>query len=323
MSIQSGILLYMPGIFLRDNVIFFNMKIFILTFLIFCGISSSNACDVCGCGVNGYNFGILPNYRLHFIGLHYKLGLYNSIHVSDQSKGFDRFQTLELWGRYSLTERIQLYAILPYVYNFRDEHDSQTQVTGLGDISLLAHFIVVDNGDNECSQWKSFLQAGLGLKLPTGKNNLIEDRLTVGPNLQPGTGSTDFIGSVIYTLRHEKIGMTISGNYKYNTANKNNYRFGDQLDANARLFYLAPMGAIKIAPSCGINYSNLNQNSKNGKYVKDTGGSSLSLMPGLDIYAGSISIGANVLIPLQQNYNAGQTENKLRLNLSAHYFFQS
>lgn len=103
---------------------------------------------------------------------------------------------------YGLTSRIQLNASIPYVHNERSQVLRSTVIDttrysvfakGLGDIRLSANYWVIDPAKAHHGN----LMIGLGVKLPTGKHNVMDDALQADGSklsvvmdqaIQPGDG---------------------------------------------------------------------------------------------------------------------------------------
>ncbi|HQW13158.1 MAG TPA: hypothetical protein PK076_12770 [Saprospiraceae bacterium] len=295
------------------------MKYIIILFLM-TGSVRMVACDICGCSIGGYHFGILPNYRYHYVGLRYQYAQFHSIHEGENSTGDDYFHNVELWGRTVLWKKVQLYGVIPYHFNRRVEDNTENKVSGLSDISVLAHYTLLDQSNSE-GDWKHFIQPGLGLKLPTGKYDVKVNKNTLAPAIQPGTGSLDEIASLIYIIKYKKFGWSNDFNYRLNGTNGNDYRFGNKTTVNSQFFWVSGINQAMIIPHVGATIEWSDADSERNKPVEFTGGSALGLLAGVDVYLGDISVGINTQLPLTQDLNQGQTTAKPRWQLAANYYF--
>jgi hypothetical protein len=268
------------------------------------------ACDVCGCSLGGNYFGILPLYSNNFVGLRWSQAkfhsdIYPTPNIPGQQSN-DTYSKVELWGRYYVTKRIQLFAFVPYVYNNMNGTDQVVGAGGLGDINLMANYVLVNNSD-EKGDWKHSLITGGGIKLPTGKFSLYDKGKIINRNFQMGTGSVDFNVNAVYTIRYKKTGLNIESGYKINTRNHDDYLFGNQFRLSSQLFFWQKAGVFSFLPHAGVYYENAAMH-KDGDIMQiNTGGSALLSSGGLDIYVGHFTVGVNVQSPMVQHYNSDDT----------------
>jgi len=294
-------------------------KILWLVFL--CNYSIMKACDICGNNPNSMYIGLLPNYSSHFIGVKHRYVRFETEHNDKQEYGKDVLNELNLWGRYSLSKKLQLYAFLPYLVNDRADNHTSYVIHGLGDISVLGSYTLIDNSDSFNNKVYHFLQAGLGLKLPTGQSNVIANGNTVIPMLQLGTGSTDFLANIFYTMRVKKIGWNLDGNYKFNTMGNNNYRMGNSLSINTRGFYWHQLPKIAWVPNIGLGWEHTASNTENGSEKELTGGHTILSSIGLQVFKGKMSFGTTFQLPIYQKINSGYTQGSFRIASQINYFF--
>jgi hypothetical protein len=84
------------------------------------------------------------------------------------------------------------------------------------------------------------LVAGVSIETPTGRNDLASpagraDTGILDPGLQPGSGSTNVVGSAFFTRQAPSLGIewSVAGSYQINTRNDLDYRQGDAGFASA------------------------------------------------------------------------------------------
>lgn len=281
----------------------------ILVIILFANISTSNACDICGCGVGNYYLGIMPQFQSNFIGVRYRAYSYDS-HLGHSHEGLfsskEYFQSTELWARYYPSRRLQLLAFVPYHFNRQETEGKNLYLSGLGDITLMASYqIITPKADTLNKQLRHNLWLGGGLKTATGKYNFDEnDAVQVAnPNFQLGTGSWDFLLNLTYTLRYQKFGLNIDANYKINTANQQDYRFGNRASGTLAVFYVQKISdKFAIMPNAGIYAESSAVNLKNTFEVENTGGNLTALSVGMETYFfQKLSLGINYQMPFAQN----------------------
>ena len=118
--------------------------------------------------------------------------------------------------------------------------------------------------------------------------------------------------NAMYNIKIKKIGINSSASYKINTANSDDYSFGNKFSANSFVFYPIAKGEFGIVPNIGMLYEQTASSKLVKEAVTQTGGHMLSTAAGLELSYRKISIGANVQLPLHQNFSEGQTEMNLK-----------
>lgn len=300
-------------------------KILATCILFVLSVNISLACDVCGCAVGGSYFGILPQFQEHFIGLRYQYRSFDSEHLTlfpgeIPLKTKEVFHTTELWGRYVPHPKIHLFAFVPYNYYTKNEENIHSIVSGIGDISMMAHYIVFNTSDKLEKRWKHALQVGGGIKLPTGKSNKIQKHSgLLIPSLQTGTGAFDVPISIIYTVRNGKWGANAEANYRMNMTNKRNYKFGDRVTTSVRLFYWHGNKNFTLLPHLSIGYEYGFRDIDKGAEAEFTGSQSVLAGAGSDFYYRRLIFSVSTQVPLHQYIAQGQVTGRQRLNLGFAY----
>lgn len=283
-------------------------KVIILFFALFTA-HIATACDVCGCSLGGSYFGILPQFNKNFIGLRWSQAKFHSYmnHHSDYlppESSNDTYQKLELWGRYYVNKRIQLFAFIPYSFNAMNGTEQVVNSHGLGDITIIGNYLLLNTGEDKTKRFKHTWMAGAGVKLPTGDSNLKDNGALVNPNFQMGTGSTDFLVSTVYTLRYQKAGVSVESGYKVNTRNRNDYLFGNQFHASSQFFYWQNAGPFAFLPNAGVFFEQAGRH-KDGSIIQaNTGGSAVQVTAGLETYVKGFTVGFTYKHPVRQHYNS-------------------
>jgi hypothetical protein len=303
------------------------MRTLLFTVALLAFVPAASACDVCGCSIGGNYFGILPQFHRHFVGFRYSEQAFQSAHSKKAAQlgDFDsdeRFRTVDVLGRFYPTRRLQILALLPYHDFRRVEGGVLTHSQGLGDASILGSFILLDTGDSLRHSWQHTLTVGCGIKAPTGRHSLknSEGEL-LHENLQPGSGSTDFLLSAAYTIRRGGWGFTADVLGRLNTTNHHNYHFGNRVSSSVKAFYWKNLRKFSLLPNLGI-FTDLADESRDGNfYLRETGGMAALATFGLDVYAGHFSLGCTVQQPVYQNMGGGQIHAKTRWMTTLNYIF--
>jgi hypothetical protein len=298
------------------------VKICLILLMTFSSVKLS-ACDVCGCSMGGTTMGILPQFHKNFVGLHYYYRDFASEHVSlltnEKTVSIEKFQTYELRGRFHLGKRIQLFVLAPVHVNQQLENNVLSKFNGIGDVSSFANYSIFNNADSLKSKWKHNLQAGGGIKLPTGKYKRLDQNQILNPNIQTGTGSFDLILDAIYTVRLNKFGLNNTAFYRINTTNSNDFKFGDRFTLTSSLFYWAKIKDHSLLPSLGVNIDHAKSDVHNSFRVDDSGGASVFMTAGIDFYIKKIMLAANFQLPMYQD--SPITQSKLKFGATFLYNF--
>ncbi|TAE47327.1 MAG: hypothetical protein EAY69_06835 [Cytophagales bacterium] len=284
-------------------------KIILLLIIFYVTATSTFACEICGCGAGSYYFGMMPQFHKNFFGVRYRYSSYLShIGYADMFKTTEKFQTLELWGRYYIGKKWQILTFLPYNTHIQTDSKGAKEIRGIGDMSFLLNYrLITPKHDSLNTIVKHTLWIGGGVKLPTGKYDYNSNDITQvsNPNFQLGSGSTDFVFNTQYTARLKKWGINLDASVKINTKNKNDYRFGNRISGNLLLFYLQQIKKIGIMPSAGVYAENSTWDERNGYSIDATGGFLTNFSTGIDMYYKKYTIGCNFQTPFKQNLAHG------------------
>lgn len=289
------------------------MKKIILSVFLFLHFVPTFACDICGCGVGGNYIGLLPDFNKRFIGLRYQFNqLTTQLDVQGNRSVLttdEKYQSMELWGAWNIKEKWRVLSIIPYNFNekFTEGNNSLRRKNGLSDLVIHGYYQLFGRSSSS-KQNKLIVQGlwlGMGLKLPSGKYDVQEQKnaQSVNPNIfQLGTGSLDFIPSLMYDIRIQDFGINSNVSYKINTENKDHYRYGNKIAGNASAYYKIALGKDKrIAPNLGLAYENQWKDRNNDFLVHETGGDLLNGNIGLESNLNKLSLGINFQKPIHQD----------------------
>ncbi len=288
------------------------MKYFFLLLGLLIGLSNAVACDRCGCGVTNYYLGIMPQFTRSFVGVRYRHSAFES--TGHEYLTTETFQTAELSGRFYPHRKWQVLAFLPYQYNEQNNGvDEPVKRTGMGDVSLLVNYNLLNtNNKQEKHRVKHQLWLGGGVKLPTGRyeGDTGEESAHFSPNFQLGTGSWDVLTNALYTLRVDQFGVSADLNYRINTTNREEYRFGNRVSGSLNVFYVQQLSSkLALMPWAGVYGENSRQDTNRGYAVEESGGYLLAGQAGADLYLGSNwALHLNGGIPLTQDMQGGYSE---------------
>lgn len=282
-------------------------------------IAETDDCDACGCSASGGSMGFNSILSPNFVGLRY---FYQSYETNDglysNSPWLDQdFTTIQLWGRIPITEKMQVAVQIPYHYNTRELEEGKQSISGIGDITLLGMYRLIQT-KKDSLPLNHTLYLGGGLKMPVGAYDAANNG-SVNPSFQLGTGSWDFLFLTEYTFRKKKWGLNNMINYIYKTENQKSYRFGNQFNYGSTLFYSHHKNNLSIVPQGGIAGEVYAANELRGLEVKNTAGDIFFGKIGIEIGKDKFSMGGHAFIPIQQNLTGGLVEANYRLNFYINY----
>ena len=286
------------------------LSIFLLFLL---SLTRATACDICGCGVGNSYIGILPDFHKHIFGVRYR---YNSMltHVGVGGNytyltTTERYKTVEAWGGWNLGAKLRVMASVPYSFNKRENGGVTTAKSGVGDVTVSGFYNLLNKRQSaEDNLMIQSLWVGAGVKLATGQYNPQDKAATANSaNLfQLGTGSTDFSLGLMYDIRLQDAGINLSSNYKINTANQYDYRYGNKFSLNSQVYYkFLIKNKVTIAPNAGVQYERSDEDLDKGLSVSASGGNLLLGTVGVETSFSKFAIGANVQTPFFQNLANG------------------
>lgn len=245
----------------------------------------SFGCDVCGMFMS-----LQPNDRTSTIGLawrmRYREGTYTSTGFGQAKHGGadvpvnslyrEIYQVADLRADIWFGNRFAVFGSLPVVNNYQSVNGATTaDLYGMGDAMAIGRYLLFGTmcGPEETRARHRFMM-GAGAKLPTGAFDRTYTGVEVRPDLQPGTGSVDLLGSMEYLYRKGRFGAGLNAIGRLNGAHSG-YRFGNGLNVTAEAFRLFESGTIRIMPSAGGYLELAAKDEEFGEPVIGTGGPTL------------------------------------------------
>ncbi len=307
-----------------------HMKFLILITAFIAGLGyNARACELCGCSASSQYLGILPEFYKQFIGVQYQYTSFTAkqpslMDPSDNESAYEFNSTYQVWGRYYIGNKVQLFGFLPYHMNTGADGGTAIKTNGIGDASVLGN-IVVFRRDADTAVWKQTLLAGGGVKLPTGKYTGVTTLDEQGlPNVQAGTGSWDFIVNANYTIRYQKVGLNADASYTMTTANKVDYKYGNRLNTGLLAFYWWQKNNVSLLPQAGVRYEYTLHDYDNYEHKwlnESSGGNIVFATAGVQAYIKRYGAKVMYSIPVSQHYANGDVTVQPRLETSLFFLF--
>ena len=276
------------------------------------------ACDACSVGGSG--LGILTGFRYNYANLSYQHATYTASPGAGTAK--DAFQTMSLNIRYYLARRLAVQVNQSYAWNQRDSEIGRQSINGFAD-SRLATIYTVHQNDNVETGTGLHVEAGLGLKLPTGR--FVEDthEENLPENFSPGQGNFGILFQPAVVLSVRSWGVAVSGVALYQFKSSNDYRYGHQASLQAFTYYdweLSPV--ISVTPFVGSLVEVFGSDEyASGIPVHGTGGEGLIGVAGVNTRIQDFIVGVSAGLPLFQSYSDNEVDARSRVMVQVSYTF--
>jgi hypothetical protein len=292
------------------------MKKILLLCLIILGIQSGlRACDICGGGISNYNPFLFPHLSRTYLSLSYAHRHYQRQSESGIMES-EQFHSFLLAGQYSIGKHFQVIAMVPFQNNTLVEENVTKHISGPGDIDLLVNYKL---WDKISSNNRQTILIGGGIKLPTGKYTAGKAQSMEEASAQAGTGSLDYLLNASYRISFSKWVFSAAASYKYNTQNKDGYRFGDVITSGATIVYRQDLKGFSIAPYTQFILEKQMKDAGQHIIQDHSGGHAFYTGAGLDINTKKIAVGFNYQFAASQNLAQGEISVKPRI--TAHISF--
>ena len=160
-----------------------------------------------------------------------------------------------------------------------------------------------------------------GVKFPLGSVTKQYRGVEQDLDMQPGTGSWDFIFSAKYLFVVKQFGMNTSLSYKLNSENKYGYGYGDNVFSQIDFIYLYKKGDYRFFPKAGLYFEQGFKDSFQKSIFEESGSSVLYLSLGFDVYWKGLQFIVMFQPALVQSYGGLEIPAKVRLRAGINYNF--
>jgi len=271
-----------------------------------------NECDACGCAAGNGSSGFESLLNPQFIGVKYFAQHYKAkenLFVNDLTQD-QYFNTIQLWAKIPLSQRLSVYASLPFHFHEKKTLQGDININGIGDFNLMGIYKLINSKDN-----KHELNGGVGVKVPLGKFD--EKGISgVNPSFQLGTGSWDYQAVLNYRFQRNKLAVLLNTDYTIKTENKKHYQFGNQWNYSATGFYqIVGTEKMILSAKAGLQGEVYDRNRQYKEDLPKTAGSALYGKLGFEVSYKKVSLGTELMLPTYTNLAGGDIEAKSRFSV--------
>lgn len=244
---------------------------------------------------------------------------------------------------YNFTERFAVDAFFPLILQERVIFNNgmvsdRDQTLGIGDAVLLIKYKILALQEDQ-----TLLIGGLGVKVPLGITDKMDDGLLLGADLQPGSGAFDGIlwGQFLQVAGFRpSMSFSLTGTFSYKGKNtkyqerpdqdtagtiSDTYQFGNDLQVMAGISDRLFIGKIIIDPSLLLRFRSAGRDKLTIYQLAEndlpsTGGAWCFINPGMTYWINpDFSLNANVELPLYSNVLGTQVTPSYRINVGIYH----
>lgn len=307
--------------------------------LILCALQGIG-CDQCGCGLLQ---GVQPFDRANNFGLQWRMRYLNGdvtspgttlvakhgghVATANPTASYTEvYQALELRGQFWLGQRINLTASVPLVNNYQAvDGIRQADTYALGDPMLLGRYVLSGSSNGHDSiRIRHRFTAGVGVKIPIGRHDVVQYGETLDHDLQPGSGTWDGLASLEYVLRGQRVGASFSAVGRLNGQNAEGHRMGHSTSITGEVFRIFHVQRLQVLPALGGYLEAARPDRTSDAVDEGTGGSTFFTHASTRVWWRSIGFSftwqhailnneGSLMIPNRERFVAGITYNFQRV----------
>lgn len=277
------------------------------------------ACDRCASNMGLGGPGLAQLVDQHQLGLIHSTSSYQSNHHGNTT---DLFHIAEVGAGWYAISSVRISANLPVQWNQRSQNGQRQTVSGLGDLRVMGHYRkTLTFAERE--QLRVIFDAGLGLKLPTGKYEAQLGERELPENFSIGNGCVGAIAQPATGLSWGNGGVLLSGNLVFHFPSEGGYRFGNQYSAQLTAYREWWLGSrTRFVPTIGMMWEHSTKDRmRNGYLSASTGGYGVLLPLSVGLRWESLYLNVQFAVPVAQQYASGDTELQHKLGSQLHFFF--
>jgi hypothetical protein len=200
--------------------------------------------------------------------------------------------------------------------------DLQTyKASGIGDVNAMLRYT-----DKEyIGESVMLFSVKAGAKLATGASDIKNGEEYLDPDLQPGTGSVDWLFGGSFLISSEDVGYGLNILYGLTGTGARGHRYGSYINGDVNVRYEAFMSAesgSSLFLMLGAGGELRGYETQDAARIGDSGGSIIFLAPGAQyIMSSKILFGVTMQLPVYQYLGGTQFAQSYRLMTSAQYIF--
>ncbi len=225
--------------------------------------------------------------------------------------------TLLLESGYAFSDQFSVDLLVPFIQqertistlNVLDEEATR----GIGDIVILPKYT-----------FKDALTIGLGVKLPTGRSNFLNDRQIALPaDLQPGSGALDgilFVAYERYSTKRPSLGFFANTIFRNTGTNDSyfantSYQFGNELQTAVGVSDRFLVFGRPMDTSLRMQYRKRGRDFFEGNEFPGSGGDFIFINPGIAVpFSQKLSWQVNATVPVYAQVQDTQLSPSFQLN---------
>ncbi len=220
--------------------------------------------------------------------------------------------------------------LLPMVIQQRTTFSESERASGIGDLTLLGQYSKPLGSDMS-------LRLSLGAKLPVGNRFRRDDRgIFLSPDMQPGTGTFDFVGRAAVLRQHfiiPNLTNLTAVSYRYNTTNPHfgdpqrqggrRFKFGNEAILSTSFNYLFVLNAWFVLPDAGVRFRYASPNEEEGSRAPNSGGYWMLIPVGVQFQPNEgLMFRASVEFPVWEDLAGLQITTDLKVGVQIRYFLE-
>ena len=258
----------------------------------------------------------------------------NGVRMPNSTNSTESYFTNQMSFIYRVANGLTASLIVPYTHKNESSIDPLTgddaiSNTGPGDISLLARYnLLADHSYGDTH----ILSVTGGVKFANGATGLADNGEPADPDMQLGTGTTDFFGGAGYLLGFEdwSLGADLLAGIRGFGAGASGHVYGDNLNydvtARYRIYQTEINRPSTIAPTIfaalGLRGEWRGYELQDGERINDSGGDVTYFAPGFQIFfTPTISLDATVWVPFIHALNGDQLGETVKVLSGAQIVF--
>jgi hypothetical protein len=175
----------------------------------------------------------------------------------------------------------------------------------MGDVQLTAFYKILKPKTDK--KWGHALSAGMQLIAPTGAYQQRDNQRRLLPEaFQIGTGAWGSQVQAFYSLSRNLSGLQLEGRLRQHLPNELDYQMGTAMGGSLQYFTNKQGKRLRWMYYGGLTFDHLAADKNYGQAKLSTGGKTLGLSAGVDVYTSKSAFHLLALLPAYQELYAAQ-----------------